>query len=151
MSLKRFFDVRLIFLLLVSCSSIFCCSLIKTSADDSPLSTHLCFREAHKQRATSVVVQANGDCVLCKSEQYRCGSCANYELVSNPRALLMRTRAESNVNPYDVFTSSSTNQTALGPEDLAGTTAPYKSPLFGDVSRFNHVIVELLLGNGTLW
>ena len=112
-----------------------------------------CFAEAHRFRATFLVAKTNGDCLVCRNEEYKCSDCLTYGRDLRKRffkTLLLRTRAESNVQPYDVFMSASTNRTALELADLAGTIAPYKSPLFDDVTGLNHVILELLLPNGTV-
>lgn len=147
------FDLRFALLLLACLSAASGCSLIKASSVTPSPESKRCFAEAHRFRATTVVVKGNGDCLLCRNEEYKCSDCVTYEREMNARSitkLLMRTRAESNANPYDLFTSNSTNPKALDPADLAGSTTSYKSPLFNDVSGMGHVIVELLLANGTV-
>lgn len=138
---------------MVSCSVASCCSLTNSSSVSPAPQSLRCITEAQRFQATTLIAKSNGDCIVCRNATMKCSKCVTYERDFNTRSvtrLLMRTRAESSVKPYDMFMSSTTNQSALELANLVGTTAPYKSPLFNDVSWLSHVIMELLLPNGMI-
>lgn len=138
----------LLFFLLFSAVQSTC---VKESSVPDQGSIPHCLRRAAERHATSVIVKANdGICVFCGTKKPRGESCLTYKREEKQHAsfLLMRTTAESNVSVIDLFLSNSTNKSVMEPQDLKGTTAPFKSPLFYSGGLMS-VIVEFLLSNGS--
>lgn len=136
----------LLFLLFSEVQSI---CVMESSVPDQSSMPH-CLRRAAERQAASVIVNANGICVFCGTKKPRGESCSTYKREEKQHAsfLLMRTTAESNVSVIDLFLSNSTNKSVMEPQDLKGTTTPFKSPLF-DSGGLMSVIVEFLLSNGS--